>query len=169
MANRKSQLAGARKAHHGGTEIAETMPQFANERGLGSTLRALCASVVKDSQATHAEFDLRHDQRMANYAKQSQLARAGLRQTKPSRPGIAWEPTARRAKQSQSRPAEIGAKWFSERGLCQRLWVGASGKQSQFAGRPPGPVGRACERKPIRGIEIASPAFAGAGLLRFSQ
>lgn len=78
MTNRKWQIGGTRKAHHGGTEIAEPMPQFTKEQGLGPTVGAFCGSVVRDWQANNGEFDLRHDQRTAYCAKQSQFrARAG--------------------------------------------------------------------------------------------
>lgn len=92
MANRKSQIAGTRKIHHGGTEIAEMIPQFVDEQGYDPILSALRAPVVRDSQETHGE-------RMAEYAKQSQL------------PGTKF------AKQSQFAAGRVGDNCNSEKRL----------------------------------------------------
>ncbi len=83
MANRESQIGGTRKAHHGGTEIAEPMPQFANGQGLDPTVGALCGAAVRDWQANHGEFDLRHDQRTAIVQNKANL---GLARAKAAGP-----------------------------------------------------------------------------------
>lgn len=77
MANRESQSAGTRKIHHESTEIVETTPDFVNEQGCRPILSAPRASVLKDSQETHGEFDLRRDERRAEHAKQSQSGPTG--------------------------------------------------------------------------------------------